>query len=199
MELVFCTNNEHKIKEVSQIMGPGFAFLTLEQVNYFEDIPEPYDTLEANSATKANTVFLYSGKNCFAEDTGLFIDALNGEPGVYSARYAGEPVDSKKNIELVLQKMQGIQNRQASFRTVITLATPQGEWQFEGICRGKITSDPSGGDGFGYDPIFVPDGFESTFAGMLSTDKNSISHRKKAFDQFATFLKQYRSATDNEN
>lgn len=191
MELVFCTNNEHKIQEVAQIMGEGFAFLTLKQVNYLSEIPEPFDTLEANSATKANTVFFYCNKNCFAEDTGLFIESLNGDPGVFSARYAGEPASSKRNIELVLSKMKGVENRRAFFKTVITLVTPQGEWQFAGTCKGRIALEIAGQDGFGYDPIFVPDGFDRTFAEMDAAAKNTISHRKRAFEQFATFLKQY--------
>lgn len=193
MELVFCTNNQHKIQEVSEIMGPNFRFLKLRDVHFLEDIPEPYDTLEANAAIKANTVYFFCNKNCFAEDTGLFIKAINGEPGVYSARYAGEPVDSMKNIEKVLRKMDGISNRRAFFKTVITLVVPQGEWQFEGVCHGQISTEISGLDGFGYDPIFIPDGYDTTFANMLPDIKNAISHRKKAFDKFADFLLTFNS------
>ncbi len=191
MELVFCTNNEHKIREVSQIMGSKFVFLKLKDVHFLEDIPEPFDTLEANSATKANTVFFYCGKNCFAEDTGLFIESLNGEPGVFSARYAGEPANAGKNIEKVLHKMRTEQNRRAYFKTVITLVTPEGEWQFEGECHGTISEEVKGKDGFGYDPVFIPVGYESSFAEMDSRLKNDISHRKKAFDKFAAFLNEY--------
>lgn len=191
MELVFCTNNEHKIREVSQIMGSKFVFLKLKDVNFLEDIPEPFDTLEANSATKANTVFFYCGKNCFAEDTGLFIESLGGEPGVFSARYAGEQADAGKNIDKVLHKMHAIQNRKAYFKTVITLVTTEGEWQFEGVCNGRVSEELRGRDGFGYDPVFIPEGYENSFAEMDSHLKNDISHRKKAFDQFAEFLKGY--------
>lgn len=193
MELVFCTNNQHKIQEVSEIMGPDFLFLKLKDVHFFDEIPEPFDTLEANSAIKANTVYFFCNKNCFAEDTGLFIEGLNGEPGVFSARYAGEPVDSMKNIEKVLRKMYGLSNRRAYFKTVITLVLPQGEWQFEGVCHGQISTEIAGCDGFGYDPIFIPDGYDKTFANMLPDTKNSISHRKKAFDKFADFLLKFNS------
>ncbi|MBK7039871.1 MAG: RdgB/HAM1 family non-canonical purine NTP pyrophosphatase [Bacteroidetes bacterium] len=189
MEFVFCTNNEHKIQEVTQIMGSNFVFLKLKDVHFYDEIPEPFDTLSANAAIKANTVFFYCGKNCFAEDTGLFIDALLGEPGVYSARYAGEPVDSSKNIQKVMDKMLGCENRKAFFKTVISLVTQEGEWQFEGICHGSIAKQLSGKDGFGYDPIFIPDGYTQTFAEMDVTLKNNISHRKKAFDHFEYFLK----------
>ena len=193
MELVFCTNNQHKIQEVTEIMGPHFLFLKLEDVRFFEEIPEPFDTLEANSATKANTVYFFCNKNCFAEDTGLFIESLQGEPGVYSARYAGEPADSGKNIEKVLSKMKGRPNRNAYFKTVITLVTTEGEWQFEGICPGEICTKISGEDGFGYDPIFIPNGYQDTFATMSSGLKNTLSHRKIAFDKFADFLKKMNS------
>ena len=191
MELVFCTNNEHKIKEVSQIMGENFSFLKLKDILFFDEIPEPFDTLEANSATKANTVFLHCNKNCFAEDTGLFIEAINNEPGVYAARYAGEPSNAKNNIEKVLFKMENIENRKAFFKTIITLKTNENEWQFEGRCEGTISKEILGEDGFGYDPIFIPNGYEISFAQMNENKKNNISHRKKAFDKFAHFLKTF--------
>lgn len=188
MELVFCTNNAHKIKEVSQIMGSEFHFLRMQDVGYFEEIPEPFDSLEANSATKANTIYFFCNKSCFAEDTGLFIEALGGEPGVFAARYAGEPSNPKNNIQKVLSKLGNNQNRNAFFKTVITLVTARGEWQFEGICKGKISMQVGGEDGFGYDPIFVPDGYTNTFAELDASIKNEISHRKKAFEKFANFL-----------
>lgn len=191
MKLVFCTHNDHKISEVAQIMGPKFKFLKPDEVGFFSEIEEPFDTLEANSAIKAQTVFAHCNISCFAEDTGLFIDSLNGEPGVYSARYAGEPYSSARNIEKVLQRMEGISNRSAYFKTVITLVTRRGQWQFEGICKGNISTQVVGSDGFGYDPVFIPENHELSFAEMDSALKNSISHRKKAFDIFSSFLNNY--------
>ena len=190
MTLVFCTNNQHKIEEVSKIMPADFKFLKLKEIDFFDDIPEPYDTLEANSLVKAKTISDLKGVSAFAEDTGLFIEALGGEPGVKSARYAGEQGDAKENINKVLEKMGDSENRKAYFKTVVTLILNHEVYQFAGECHGHITKATYGEDGFGYDPIFIPDGYDNTFAQMPSELKNNISHRKKAFDQFLHFLKQ---------
>ena len=189
MQLVFCTNNAHKVSEVSQIMGPQFEFLRLHQVAFYDEIPEPFDTLEANSNTKAKTVYERTGLDCFAEDTGLFIEALQGAPGVYSARYAGERATASENNDKVLLAMQGNSNRKAYFKTVITLIISGVVKQFAGECHGTIITEKTGVQGFGYDPIFKADNQELTFAEISPSEKNTISHRKKAFDLFATYLK----------
>ena len=189
MELVFCTNSVHKSQEVARIIGEEIAFLSLQDISFFDEIPEPYNTLEENSLAKANQVFKKTGRDVFAEDTGLFIESLNGEPGVYSARYAGEPSDSDKNIQLVFEKLKDVQNRKAHFKTVITLILDGKVTQFEGICKGQITSEKSGVDGFGYDPIFIPQGSERTFAEHTADEKNAVSHRRLAFDAMAAYLK----------
>jgi XTP/dITP diphosphohydrolase len=169
MELVFCTNNDHKISEVTQIMGSGFTFLKLKDIHFLEEIPEPFHTLEENSITKAKTVFDRTGKNTFAEDTGLFIPSLGGEPGVFSARYAGDDGNSERNMEKVLSKLENQTDRRAYFKTVAL--------------------QKSGNKGFGYDPIFIPDGSELTFADLSADEKHAVSHRRKAFDSFADYLK----------
>jgi XTP/dITP diphosphohydrolase len=189
MQLVFCTNNAHKVSEVSQIMGPQFEFLRLHQVAFYDEIPEPFDTLEANSNTKAKTVYERTGLDCFAEDTGLFIEALQGAPGVYSARYAGERATAAENNDKVLLAMQGNPNRRAYFKTVITLIISGVVKQFAGECHGTIITEKTGVQGFGYDPIFKADNQELTFAELSPIEKNAISHRKKAFDLFANYLK----------
>ncbi len=188
-ELVFCTNNHHKIEEVTQILGSQFRFLKLNEIGFNDNIEEPFMTLEENSMIKAKTVFDFCKKNCFAEDTGLFIEALNGEPGVFSARYAGEENNSQKNIEKVLHKLNQSENRKAYFKTVITYISAKGSWQFEGACHGVIAHQSTGSIGFGYDPIFIPNGYSQSFAEMKPEEKNKISHRKKAFEKFAFFLK----------
>ena len=188
MELVFCTNNQHKLKEVGEILGTSFSYLTLNDIGYFDDIPEPYETLAENSFTKANQVFQQTGKNCFSEDTGLFIEALNAEPGVYSARYAGEHSNAQNNMDKVLLKLKDVENRNAYFKTVVTLILNGEKIQFDGICNGVIALNQSGVEGFGYDPIFIPEGHDVTFAEITSSEKNAISHRKKAFDKLAEYL-----------
>ncbi len=193
MKLVFCTNNDHKIQEVSQILGNQFSYLKLNDIGFNDEIPEPFDTLEENSNIKANIVFEKTGYNTFAEDTGLFIEALDGEPGVYSARYAGEPTDSTKNMEKVLSKLKHVVNRKAYFKTVVTIIIEGTTHQFSGSCNGNIALEQSGQKGFGYDPIFIPNESSVTFAELTAEEKNKFSHRRKAFDQFATFLKQYYS------
>lgn len=189
MELVFCTNNKHKLDEVRRILPTSIQFKTLKEIDYLQDIPEPFHSLEENSLTKAKTVADAKGMNCFSEDTGLFIEALNGEPGVFSARYAGEHASSSDNIKKILDKLGVEANRHAFFKTVITLIVDKHIHQFSGECHGTISTQVSGQTGFGYDPIFIPDGYTHTFADMIPELKNEISHRKKAFDQLANFLR----------
>ncbi len=188
MELVFATNNEHKLGELQSILGNGFKLLSLKDIGCNEEIPEEQPDLEGNARQKAYFVYNKYGYNCFADDTGLEIEALNGEPGVYSARYAGEGKNAQDNMEKVLDKMLKIKNRNARFRTVISLVIGGEEIQFEGIVDGKILTEKRGGAGFGYDPIFQPDGFEKTFAEMGMGDKNKISHRGKAVAKLAGYL-----------
>ncbi len=188
MKLVFVTNNPHKIKELQSILGNSFNILSLKDINCFEEIPENSDTLEGNASEKSLYVYNKYKINCFADDTGLEIEALNGKPGVYSARYAGEDKNSVANMQKVLNEMKGINNRKAFFRTVISLIIKGKETQFEGIVHGKIIKIPRGKSGFGYDPIFQPEGFSTTFAEMDLSVKNKISHRGKAVNKLVQFL-----------
>ena len=188
-KLVFATNNENKVNEIKKILGDRFDIITLKQAGIEIDIPEPHDTLEANATEKSKTIYKLTGKNCFGEDTGLETEALNGEPGVKSARYAGEHRSFDENIDKLLSKLNGIDNRKARFRTVISLILNGIEYQFEGICNGKIIEERKGTNGFGYDPIFVPGGSEKTFAEMDMDEKNKFSHRKKAMEKLIEFLK----------
>lgn len=188
--LIFATNNRHKADEVRSILGDRFKVLTLLEAGIEKDIPEPHDTLEENATEKSRTIFELTGKNCFSEDTGLETIALNGEPGVKSARYAGDGRDFNANIEKLLQKLEHQPNRQARFRTVISLIMDNREWLFEGICEGRITTEKKGDGGFGYDPVFVPDGSEKTFAEMTMAEKNRFSHRKKAMEKLIYHLTQ---------
>ncbi|UYQ93665.1 RdgB/HAM1 family non-canonical purine NTP pyrophosphatase [Chitinophaga horti] len=188
MELVFATNNDNKVKEIRAVLGDEFEIITLKESGIDIDIPEPHDTLEENAREKSTVIFKMTGKSCFSEDTGLEIDALNGEPGVLSARYAGEQKESADNIKKVLANMQGVTNRQARFRTVISLILNGEEHQFEGICEGEILDSTTGGKGFGYDPIFKPTGADRSFAQMETHEKNGYSHRAKAFRKLVAFL-----------
>ena len=188
MELVFATNNLHKIKEISPLIQNDFHLLSLSDLNFYDEIPETQDSLEGNASQKAQTIFNKFTKNCFADDTGLEIEALDGEPGVYSARYAGEGCSFQDNIDKVLLKMQGINNRKARFRTVISLILQGKEYFFEGCVNGKILTEKHGNDGFGYDPIFMPDGFSISFAEMTLEQKNQISHRSIAVGNLIAFL-----------
>lgn len=190
MTLVFATNNENKVKEIRSMLGDHFSIITLKEAGVDIDIPEPHDTLEDNAREKSSVIYEMTGKDCFAEDTGLEIDALNGAPGVLSARYAGEQKLAEDNITRVLHEMEGQENRQAHFRTVISLILNGQEYQFAGVCPGVILTKKRGSKGFGYDPIFVPDGAKKTFAEMDMADKNQFSHRAKAFQQLITFLKE---------
>lgn len=189
-ELVFATNNPHKLSEVQHLLGNKFKLLSLRDVDFFEEIPEDYDTLEQNASQKARYIYSKTKRNCFADDTGLEVDALDGKPGVYSARYAGEGKDPKDNIVKLLKEMDGVKNRKARFRTVIALIIDGREYLFEGIVNGQIIAEERGVDGFGYDPVFLPDGFSSTFAEMVLDQKNLISHRARAVGLLIDFLKQ---------
>ena len=182
MVLVFATNNKHKIEEIKSALPKELSVITLAEAGIDIDIPEPYDTLEDNAAGKARTIFQLTSVDCFSEDTGLEVYALNNQPGVHSARYAGDEKSYQKNNEKLLTNLEGIQNRKARFRTVICLIFEGSEYFFEGICEGEINHAPSGNSGFGYDPLFIPEGSHKTFAEMDMKEKNLYSHRKKALD-----------------
>jgi XTP/dITP diphosphohydrolase len=188
MQLIFATNNANKLKEVNSLLSSSITLKSLTDIGFNEDIPETENTLEGNALLKARYIAQKFNCNCFADDTGLEIVALNGEPGVYSARYAGEHKNSEDNIQKVLEKLKGKDNRQAQFRTVIALILDDKEYLFEGIVKGKITEEKRGTDGFGYDPIFIPDGFDKTFAEMTLSEKNQVSHRAIALNKMAEFL-----------
>lgn len=190
MTFVFATNNHNKVKEIRSMLGNEFSIITLQEAGIDIDIPEPHDTLEANAREKSTVIFNMTGKNSFSEDTGLEIDALNGEPGVLSARYAGEQKSAADNIEKVLRLMKDKPARSARFRTVISLILEGREHQFEGVAEGVILQDKKGGEGFGYDPIFQPEGSQKSFAEMELAEKNQYSHRAKAFKKLITFLQE---------
>lgn len=175
--IVFASNNPHKLDEIRAILGDGYDVRGLAEIGCTDDIPEPYDTLEENAFAKARFVNTKFGLDCFADDTGLEVEALRGLPGVHSARFAGESKSSTDNIEKLLSMMQGITNRRAQFRTAIALILNGKEYLFEGIVKGQIAESTSGNSGFGYDPVFIPDGYDHSFAEMPETQKNSISHR----------------------
>jgi XTP/dITP diphosphohydrolase len=188
--LIFATNNENKVAEIRKVLGNLFEIVTLKEAGIHIDIPEPHDTLEANATEKSSVIHQLTHKNCFSEDTGLETEALNGEPGVKSARYAGEGRSFDANIEKLLVKLEEAENRKARFRTVISLVLNEIEYQFEGICEGTILEERKGNNGFGYDPIFVPDGSKKTFAEMDTDEKNKYSHRKKAMSKMISFLEE---------
>ena len=189
--IIFATNNQHKADEIRQVLKGLFEIKTLKDAGIAIEIPEPYHSLEENAREKSSVIHSLTGANCFSEDTGLEVAALNGEPGVKSARYAGEDGDAVKNRLKLLQAMSGIRERKAQFRTVISLILKGKEYQFEGICKGSITEHESGENGFGYDSLFVPDGSEKTFAQMTMVEKTEFSHRRKATDKFISFLNSY--------
>jgi XTP/dITP diphosphohydrolase len=188
MKLIFATNNAHKVDEIRAVLSDKIDILTLQEAGISIDIPEPHDTLEANATEKSKTIYELTGINCFSEDTGLEVAALKGEPGVKSARYAGEDKSFEKNIDKLLEKLGNHLHREARFRTIISLIIDGTETQFEGICTGQITSEKRGTSGFGYDPVFVPDGAGKTFAEMSMDEKNQYSHRKKATEKLVAFL-----------
>ena len=188
MKLVFATNNAHKLGEVSQVVGDKFEIVSLRECGITEDIPENEPTLEGNALAKARYIYERTGLNCFADDTGLEVDALGGEPGVRSARYATDGHDDEANKRLLLEHLQGVENRAAQFRTAVALILNGEEYLFEGIVRGEIAHEEHGEGGFGYDPLFFPEGGELTFAQMSSEEKNAISHRGRAVRKLAEFL-----------
>lgn len=187
-KLCFATNNIHKIEEVQAILGQNFELLTLSQIGCQEELPETGNTLEANSLQKAQYLFDHYQVDCFADDSGLEVAILGGEPGVFSARYAGEQRNHSDNINLLLNNLAGKEDRTAQFRTVITLILNGKVTQFEGVIKGKIIDELKGNEGFGYDPIFVPEGFNVTFAEMTIEEKGKISHRAKAIEKLIAFL-----------
>jgi len=192
MNLVFASNNDHKLKEINSLLGDSFKLLSLHDINIDDDIPEEEPLIEGNAVAKARFVYSLTGRNVFADDTGLEIFALNGLPGVHSARFAGLNKDSSANIEKVLTMLGNNLNRAARFKTVIALIIDKKEYLFEGVVTGSITSSKRGISGFGYDPIFVPDGKTITSAEMDLAEKNSISHRARAFEKLRVFLNHYR-------
>jgi XTP/dITP diphosphohydrolase len=188
MKLIFATNNQHKVEEIRHAIHSNFELLTLKEAGINIDIPEPHDTLEENATEKSKTIYNLTNTSCFSEDTGLEVAALNGEPGVKSARYAGEDKSFDKNIDKLLENLKGKQDTRARFRTVISLILDGQETQFEGICNGKIIPERRGNHGFGYDPVFVPDGSKKTFAEMELAEKDLYSHRAKATQKLVAFL-----------
>jgi XTP/dITP diphosphohydrolase len=188
MKLVFATNNLHKLQEIKHLLNGSFELLSLNDINCDEEIPENQETIEGNAAEKSFYIFNKYGLNCFADDTGLEIEELNGEPGVYSARYAGEEKSAEKNMDLVLQKLAEIKNRKARFKTVISLVIDGHEIQFEGIVNGHILEEKRGKTGFGYDPIFQPDESHLSFAEMTMEEKGKISHRGRAVQKLVKYL-----------
>ena len=188
--LIFATNNEHKVAEIRSSLGNLFQVVSLKEAEINIDIEEPYDTLEENAREKSSTIHRLAQQDCFSEDTGLFVDALNGEPGVKSARYAGEPSSNKANIEKLLRNLALHTNRTARFRTIISLVMHEKEYLFEGICEGSITLEPIGSSGFGYDAVFIPAGSSKTFGEMSMEEKNQYSHRKKALVKLISFLRE---------
>lgn len=190
-QLVFATNNRYKLEEVRAILSPFFEILSLSDINCYDDIPETADTLEGNALIKARYVKEHYGFNCFSDDTGLEVKSLNNEPGVRSARYAGSEKNSDDNMQKLLENLSGIEDRSARFRTVVALSLNDKEYLFEGIVNGKIIEDKKGEEGFGYDPIFVPDGYSETFAELGLDIKNKISHRAEAIHKLNRFLDEY--------
>lgn len=186
--LIFATNNQHKVDEIKSVIGDEFNIITLKEAGIDIDIPEPHDSLEKNASEKSSVIHKLTNQNCFSEDTGLEVEALNGEPGVKSARYAGEGKNFQDNIDKLLNNLAGKTNHNAHFRTVISLILDNKEYLFEGICEGKIIADQKGKNGFGYDPVFIPNGSNKTFAEMTMEEKAVFSHRRKATDELIEFL-----------
>lgn len=187
-DLILATNNPHKVEEIRKILGGFMQIKTLNEMGFYDDIPETADTLQGNASQKAHFLFDRFGCNCFADDTGLEVETLNGEPGVMSARYAGKEKDSEANMRKLLQKLEGTENRKARFRTVIALFWEGEEYFFEGIVNGTILKEKHGAEGFGYDPIFQPEGYDRSFAELTMDEKNKISHRGRAVSQLVSFL-----------
>jgi XTP/dITP diphosphohydrolase len=198
MEIVFASNNLHKIREINNVLGDSFKLLSLSDIKMEEDIPEDEPTLEGNALYKARFIYNATGVNVFADDTGLETEALNGEPGVHSARFAGASKDSEANIDKLLSLIGNKTNRKARFRTVIALILEGKEYLFEGTVNGNIISERRGRMGFGYDPVFVPDGSQLTFAEMDLDEKNLISHRARAFAKLKSFLSAYNRKNETD-
>ncbi|MGY0407212.1 MAG: non-canonical purine NTP diphosphatase [Polaribacter sp.] len=188
MKFVFATNNLNKFKEVQEMVSSSIEILSLKDINCFDEIEETETTLEGNAQLKANYITQKFGYNCFADDTGLEVESLNGKPGVYSARFAGEPANSEKNMQKLLVELKGKENRKAQFRTAVCLNVNGKQLLFEGICTGKILTKKQGKKGFGYDPIFKPTNYTCSFAEMSSKEKNKISHRGISIQKLVTFL-----------
>jgi XTP/dITP diphosphohydrolase len=197
LQLVFATNNKNKLKEAQAILKDKVEVISLSDINCFDDIPETASTLEGNALIKARYIYKNFHKNCFSDDTGLEIEALNGEPGVYSARYAGIEKDSEANMNKVLNNLKNIENRKAQFRTVIALIIDGEEYSFEGIVKGEIIKEKHGNSGFGYDPIFRPLSSKLTFAEIPLEEKNKISHRGQALNKLNEFLNTYIFLNEN--
>ena len=191
MKLVFATNNRHKLQEVRDIVGDRVEVLSLNDIDCHDDIPETADTLQGNALIKARFVYEKYGLDCFADDTGLEVEALGGAPGVYSARYAGEECDSEANMRKLLENLTGKTNRNAQFRTVIALIIRGEEKLFNGIVKGTIATEKKGDSGFGYDPVFIPEGYSCTLAEITLDEKNAISHRGRALEKFKEKLREY--------
>lgn len=188
MKLIFATNNQHKVDEIRSVIDKNLELITLQEAGIDIDIPELYNTLKENASGKSRTIFDMTGINCFSEDTGLEVDSLGGEPGVKSARYAGDDRSFNANIEKLLSKLTDKTDRTARFRTIISLIIDGRETLFEGICEGSIIKEKRGEQGFGYDPVFIPAGAAKTFAEMTMQEKNQFSHRKKAVEKLVVFL-----------
>ena len=188
MKLIFATNNQHKVDEIRHIIGSQFQLLTLKEAGIDIDIPEPHTTIEENASEKSKTIYQLTQTNCFSEDTGLEVIALNGEPGVKSARYAGDDKSFDKNIDKLLTKLEGKTDTRARFKTIISLIVEGKEHLFEGVCDGQIIFEKKGTQGFGYDPVFAPNGSNKTFGEMSVEEKTKFSHRKKATEKLVAFL-----------
>jgi len=188
-KIVFATNNAHKLAEVQAVLGDAYTLVTPRECGVMEEIPETQQTLEGNASQKARYLRDRTGLDCFADDTGLEVEALGGAPGVHSARYATDGHDFAANNRLLLRNLEGVENRRARFRTVISLLLGDREYRFEGIVEGRIIEHETGVEGFGYDPLFVPDGYDRTFAQMTTEEKNAVSHRGRAVRQLAEFLR----------
>lgn len=199
MKIVFATNNENKLREIRHILGTSFTLLSLRDFETFDDIPENEPDLEGNALHKARYVHNLLKMNVFADDTGLEIEALGGKPGVHSARFAGEDKNSDANIRKALEMMGGTDDRRARFRTVIALILDGKEYLFDGIVSGNITREKRGKEGFGYDPVFIPEGMNRTFAEMPLDEKNKISHRARAFEKLRNFLVHYQGPDNKES
>jgi XTP/dITP diphosphohydrolase len=191
MKLIFATNNKNKVAEIRSALGEGLEIITLQEAGIDIEIPEPHNTLEENATEKSTVIHRLTNENCFSEDTGLEVQALNGAPGVRSARYSGDEADFKANTNLLLRNMADKNNRAAQFKTVISLILDEKEYQFTGICKGTINNEEKGTNGFGYDGVFIPDGDDRTFAEMTMEEKNKYSHRKKALAKLIEFLRNY--------